>query len=61
MRQTNPHTCEPKDAPLSPEEYAQFQREYELWRQMRDSQRYRVNGGDDTIHEPIGEDFTEPF
>lgn len=40
--QSNPHTCEPKDAPMSAAEY-------EAWLTMRDSQIIRVmEDGEDT-------------
>jgi hypothetical protein len=51
--QYNPHVVEPSETPLSPEEYAEWAKGYEMWLDMCAAQEQRVMiGGENTVGEP---------
>lgn len=50
---SNPHTCEPKDAPMTAAEYAEWAHGYEMWLSMCAAQEQRVMfEGERTFDEP---------
>lgn len=50
---SNPHTCEPKDAPMSAAEYQEWAQGYEMWLSMCAAQTEAVmHNGLDSIGEP---------
>lgn len=50
---SNPHTCEPKDAPMTAAEYAEWAQGYEMWLSMCAAQTEAVmQDGLNSIGEP---------